>query len=248
MTSQTLSRLALLLALTGAVFYGSMTLSNAADEKAMDKEAVEKVVHDFIVNNPELILKSVDDFQRKTMQARQEEALSKHKDTLFTDTTSPEGGNPKGDVTMVEFFDYNCGYCKRAHAEVKALLEKDPNVRIIYKDFPILGPSSELASKWSLAAHQQGKFQAFYDAMMDNKKPVNEDLLAEIAKDIGLDVEKAKADAGSTEVMAQIEKNRSTATDLGISGTPGFVIGGEIVPGALPADELLKKVEEQRKK
>jgi protein-disulfide isomerase len=215
--------------------------------EALSKTEIEQVIHDYIMAHPETIMESVDQFQKKAQESRFGDAVEKNKDALFKDTSSPEIGNPKGDVTVVEFFDYNCHYCKDALPELKKMLEKDKKVRVIFKDFPILGPTSETASKWALAAHKQGKYFEFHKALMENKQPISDEVLEKIAKDVGLDLDKAKKAAEGTDVLIQIEKNRSLATNMGLSGTPAFVIGTEIVPGGMRADVMLKRIDAQRK-
>lgn len=224
--------------------------AKAAEEtpaKNLSKADIEKIVHDYILDNPQVILESVNEYQKKSTQARQDNALEKNKDFLFKDNGDPEAGNPEGDVTIVEFFDYNCHFCKSAFADVQDLVKKDGKVRVVFKEFPILGPSSETAAKWALAAHKQKKYFEFHKALMGNKEPVNDTLLEKIATNVGMSVDQAKKDITGTEILLQIEKNRSLANQLGINGTPAFVIGKEIIPGGIPLEEMERKVAEQRK-
>ena len=234
-----------LLFLFAASFLLSTTVPAFA-EKSMSKAEVEGIVHDYIMNNPKTILESVDEYQKKTVQLRQDAALAKNKDKLAGNDGTPEAGAPGGDATVVEFFDYNCGYCKKVFPEVKKLLEKDKKVRVIFRDFPILGPSSENAAKWALAAQKQKKYYAFHTAMMENRKPIDDDLLAETAKSVGMDAAQAKKDAEGTEILMQIEKNRLLANDLGITGTPAFIIGDTLAPGAISLEEMEKRIAAQR--
>ena len=125
-------------------------------------EQVEKIIHDYIVKHPDLIMKSVDDFQRASMEQKQQGAIKQNRAALFDDDKSPFMGNPAGDVTIIEFFDYNCHYCKQVFPEIKSLTETDKNLKVIFKDFPILGPTSEVAAKWALAAQAQGKYFPFH--------------------------------------------------------------------------------------
>lgn len=226
-----------------------------AAEAPLTKADVEKIVADYITANPKTILESVNAFQAKQMEAqRQAEAegakvnIAKNKAVLSDDKTSPFSGNPKGDVTLVEFFDYNCHYCKNAFPAVQALLDKDKNLRVVFKEFPILGPTSETAAKWALAAEKQKKHYEFHKAMMLNKDPISDELLEKVAKDIGMDVAKAKADVALPETQAAIENNRALASELGIRGTPAFVIGDDLTPGAVPQEELEAKIAAARKK
>lgn len=218
----------------------------ASSSSVLTRDDVENIVRDFINNNPQLILSSVDNYQQRTMQEQQTAAVQMNKDRLFRNERSPFIGNEKGDVVMVEFFDYNCGYCKKALPGIEELVKQDSNLKIVFKDFPILGPSSELAAKWALAAQRQNKYFEYHTAVMKHQGQLNADVLTRIATEVGLDLDRAKKDAESTEVLVQIEQNRSLAGQLSINGTPAFVIGEEIVPGALPADELKVKIQQTR--
>ena len=150
-------------------------------------------------------------------------------------------------MTIVEFFDYNCGYCKKAFPEIQSLLGKDKKIRFVFKDFPILGPSSETAAKWALAAQKQKKYFAFHTLMMQNKTRIDDDLLESVAKKAGLDVAQAKKDIESSDILVQIEKNRSLAGNLGLGGTPAFIIGDDVVPGALSLEEIENRIADLRK-
>jgi protein-disulfide isomerase len=209
---------------------------------------VEAIVRDFITQNPQLILTSVDAYQQRTMQEQQTAAVEMNKDRLFRNERSPFIGNEKGDVTIVEFFDYNCGYCKKVLPELQALAKEDPNVKIVFKELPILGPSSELAAKWALAAHRQSKYFEFHSLLMKHQGQINADVLTRLATEAGLNVDKARQDAEGTDVLISLEQNRSLAGQMNINGTPAFVLGEEIIPGALPISEMKVKIQALRAK
>jgi protein-disulfide isomerase len=171
-------------------------------------------------------------------KARQKEAIANRQQDLLQDPSSPVSGNPNGDVTLVEFFDYRCGFCKRAAGAVTQLQKEDPRVRVVYKDFPILGEPSELAAKAALASKAQGKHQAFHEALLASKSEMNKDEVLRIASDVGLDANRLEADMANPEWQTVIDRNRALAKDLGISGTPGFIVGTELVPGALDVKGL----------
>ena len=238
-------------ALAAAALVGLLSATSYAEgggEKSavMTKEQVEQIVHDYIVKNPMFILEAVDNYQKTTMQARQETTLKENRSMIFEDQGSPFIGNEKGDVTVVEFFDYNCGYCKKTFPGLKKLVDEDKNVKVIFKDFPILGPSSETAAKWALAADRQKKYFDFHIKLMEHKGPIDDALLESISKDIGMDANLAKTDTTASDVLLQIEKNRTLANNLGITGTPAFVVGDKVVPGYVDADRLKEIVAEQR--
>lgn len=214
----------------------------------LDRAAIETIVREYIEANPQVILDAVDNYQKKTLRERSSEAIKNNVGYLFDDDDAPYLGDRGGDVRIVEFFDYNCGYCKKVLPELQKLTEKDKKVKIIFKDFPILGPTSETSAKWALAAHKQKKYFAFHKAMMEHRGPINDEVLAKAAKEAGMDIAKAKEDAESTDILMQLEKNRALAGQLGISGTPAFVVGDMVVPGAAPVEELEKMVADERKK
>lgn len=222
------------------------TPAKSADTNSMDKAAIEKIVHDYIMNNPDVILTSVDQYQQKTMAEQQRKSLEQNAGLLFNNDKSPSVGNPEGDVTIVEFFDYNCGYCKSVFSTVEQLLEEDKNVKIIFKEFPILSPSSELAAKWALAADNQGKYFEFHKALMEHRGKIDDAVLEGIAEKLELDIAQMKEDIAGTDIILNIERNRSLANTLAISGTPAFIVGDEIVPGAVSASRLKDIIAEKR--
>ena len=154
---------------------------------------------------------------------------------LFDDPASPIGGNPDGDVTMVVFFDYRCGYCKGVHRTMTAALEQDPRLRVVFKEFPVLGLVSVAASRAALAVHRQNpdKYVAFHGALMKRRGRLTKPSILRIARDTGFDVKSLEADMASPEIDQAIERNLAVAAALGITGTPTFVIGDKIVPGAV---------------
>lgn len=227
----------------------SSFLFAAPDAKAeMTKQDVEKIIESYLANNGDKILKSVDDYQRKSIQEKTNSAMKLHEEALFNDPRTPFAGNPKGDVTVVEFFDYNCGYCKKALPDILKLLESDKNVKIVFKELPILGPTSETAAKWALAAHKQDKYFEFHSKLMQHNGQKTDAFLEETAKSLGLDIAKMKADIEGSEILIQIEKVRSIAADMAIGGTPAFLVGDELIPGAIGHDTLKDKIAEIRAK
>ena len=212
------------------------------------KPALQKIVHEYIMENPDVILASVDAYQRKSTQTQQNDALKRSGAFLFEDAATPETGNPKGDVTIVEFFDYNCPYCKNIVPALENILQNDKNVRLIFKEFPILGAGSKKAAAWALAAHRQGKYVDFHNGLMSARQKVDDALLEKVAKAVGLDIAQAEKDAQSGEIEKQIEKNISLGASLGLSGTPVLIIGDEIIPGAVSLEEMQKAIADQRAK
>lgn len=222
--------------------------SETALEPAM-RQSMEQLIEQYIKAHPEVIEQSLQALEAKREaeeRARQKVALSKYQQELLNDPASPVSGNPSGDITVVEFFDYRCGYCKRAAGAVTQLQKEDRRVRVIYKDFPILGEASELAAKAALASKAQGKHQAFHEALLASKGDVTKNSLLSLAGEIGLDSKRLEADMANPEWQAVIERNRALAKTLGISGTPGFIVGTELVPGALDVNGLKELIARAR--
>ena len=148
--------------------------------------------------------------------------LSDRHQEIFDDPATPVGGNPQGDVTIVEFFDYRCPYCKQVQPSLETLLDQDPKLRFVYKEMPVLGPSSVVAAHAALAARLQGKYDAFHNAMMAAKGQITDEVVYHVAGSVGLDVERLKRDMASPEVDQAVKANLALAEALDIRGTPGF--------------------------
>lgn len=214
------------------------------------KTQIEEVVKNLLTSKePGIVMTAVKEFQRKQEEEttlKSKEALAKHKDKLAL-ATDPFVGNAKGDVTVVEFFDYNCGYCKKANPTVRKLIEEDKNVRLVYKEFPILAESSRTAAKAALAAGKQNRYADFHNALMEHKGQLSDDVVMEIAGKLGLDKEKLKKDMEAPDVTAQLAANQELGVSIGARGTPTFVIGEKLFPGALELEDLKTQIAEARK-
>ena len=212
------------------------------------KAAIEKLVHDYLMAHPEVILDSV-----KRLEARERDAESQRNkgkiaanaEAIFRDPEAPVGGNPEGDVTLVEFFDYRCGYCKRFHPVLAKLIEADPKLRVVFKEFPILGPESVLASRAAIASRRQApeRYQAFHDALMNVRGTLNEGRVMETAAELGFDTSRLRRDMASPDVEALIRRNHVLARELGINGTPGFVVGDQVLPGFIKFEQMRDLIE-----
>jgi protein-disulfide isomerase len=214
-----------------------------------ERQNIEAIIKDYLLKKPEVLQEALIELDRRQQDAQknaQKQALSEEKEALFSPARAFVAGNEKGDVTIVEFFDYNCGFCKKALSDMQALLKKDPNIRLILKDFPVLGPDSVEASRVALAAKQQLKGAAIWDyhmRVMELKGRVNGERALGIAKDMGLDVTRLQKDMASLEVKTLLENNARLGDKLNLTGTPAFVIGQEIVFGAVGLEALTKVVE-----
>ena len=241
-------RLALLLGLAGAVGFW-LSPAAAADFTPEQRKAIEDIIHDYLTKNPDLMLDVLQAAQDKLKGESREKAagaLVEHKRELLDDPETPVAGNPKGDVSLVEFFDYRCPYCKQVVPALEALLAKDKQLRFVYKEFPVLGPDSVHAARAALAARKQGKYEAMHRALMTVKGQIDEPAIIKVAASVGLDVERLKADMAAPEIDRALKANIKLAEALEIHGTPGFVIGDEIVPGAVSLETLKQLIDAAR--
>ena len=216
----------------------------------LTRQALEQMIEQYIRTHPEVIEQSLQSLENKRAaeeQERQKAALATHQQELLNDPASPVSGNPAGDVTVVEFFDYRCGYCKRAASALTQLQQGDARVRVVYKDFPILGETSELAAKAALASNLQGKHRAFHEALLATKDDLTKEQLFRIAAEAGVDVNRLDQDMTRPEWQPILDRNRALAKTLGISGTPAFIVGNDLVPGALDLKTLQELVAHKRK-
>ena len=227
-----------------------LVASAAAAQPAppMTTEQVESIVRSYLLRNPGILLEVSAALQRQqaeASQARAEQAIGTLRGELFDAPSSPVVGNPKGDVTIVEFFDFRCGYCKRAAPVLKEILKTDPGVRVIYKQFPILGPDSLVAARAGLAAHAQGRYDAFHDALFE-LEAVDEKSVMATAQKLGLDMKRLRADMDSAAVNEEIQANSMMSQPLGVTGTPGFVIGNRVAPGMLDLAAMRQMIADAR--
>ena len=205
------------------------------------KKQVEQIVHDYLVNSPEVLLEASQALQQKqqlTMQKEAKSAILQHVNELLTEKLAV-GGNPKGGVTLVEFFDYQCIHCKKMQPTIAGLIKKDANLRVVYKEFPIFGKSSEVASKAALAAAMQGKYLAMQDALLQLNKPLDDKMIMDTAKSVGLNMDKLKVDMDSKAVADELDANRKLAEKMHLMGTPAIVVlstpAGVLKAGTEPA-------------
>jgi protein-disulfide isomerase len=215
------------------------------------RQQIEAIIHEYLLQHPDVLiaaLRRAEDKLHKDDDAKASQAVADHHREVFNDPSTPVGGNPRGDATIVEFFDYRCPYCKQVEPSLEAMLRQDPNLRLVYKEFPILGPVSVTASRAALAAQRQGKYDAFHDAMMEARGNITDDTVYRIAGSVGLNVDELKHDMASPELAQRISENLKLAKALEIGGTPAFVIGDKVVPGAADIGTLKSMVADARKK
>jgi protein-disulfide isomerase len=220
-----------------------------AAAQTLTEADVKRLALEAILENPEIVLEAVQILQDRDAEAQARAAaamIAEMRDVLSRDPNAPVLGNPDGDVTMVEFFDYNCSYCKRAFEDVKTLLEADGNIRFVSREWPILGEGSVAAARAALAAREQGRYEDMHNALMSDRSRKDEAAVLRIAEGLGLDVERLRADMTSDAVNDHIALSMQLAEALGFNGTPAFVIGDEPVPGAVPLAALQQAVAEAR--
>jgi protein-disulfide isomerase len=224
----------------------------ATDFSGEQRKEIEKIVKNYLITNPEIFLEAQTALEAKMEKEQAEKlkvAIAENAKEIYRDPQADLAGNANGDITVVEFFDYNCGYCKRGLHDVIKLVESDPKVRVVFKELPILSKGSEEASRVAIASGKQGKYWDVHKAMLEAKGVMNEANALAIATKLGLDIDKLKKDMASPEVEAEIKKSEALAKKMGVNGTPHFLVGDRAIPGAPEDlyDQLSKHVTELRK-
>jgi protein-disulfide isomerase len=244
----------------GALFASSYYIlgnANAQDQNVADSSGsfsetqrgeIQQIFRDYLMENPEMISEAMIALREKQEREMEEMTQNKLKEyaEFFQSDDVPFVGKKDGDVTVVEFFDYNCGYCKRAFEDVQALIERDKNVRVVFIEMPILGPTSFTAAQWAMAAHKQGKYFEFHQALMEHQGGKDEAQMKVIAERLGLDVDKMAADAKSDAVQELLGKSIGVARDMGIQGTPAFIVGDQVFRGYIGTEALIESVKQAR--
>jgi protein-disulfide isomerase len=206
-------------------------------------------IRKYLMENPEVIIEAVESYSQKQRMEQQAEASDKiveNKGWLYENDMHPDAGKDDASVTIVEFFDYNCGYCKRALSDVMTVLGEDNDLRVVFIELPILGEASTEAAKWAMAAKKQDLYLEFHVALMEHQGRLNDAQLANIAGKVGLDVDQLRQDKDSDEVMRYLNGNIDKARELGITGTPAFVIGEQLARGYVGLDALRAGIKENR--
>ncbi|NBC31393.1 MAG: thioredoxin domain-containing protein [Alphaproteobacteria bacterium] len=246
-------RLAAAVAFVGAMVAGIGPGDRAvAQEMRFDsgeRAEIEDIVRNYLLENPEIIMEAVAVLRAREERAtdeRQQSTLAERRSEVFDSPTSPSIGDPDSDIVLVEFFDYNCGYCKRVVGHVFALAEDNPDLRIVFKEFPILAQSSELAARAALAAANQGLYAEMHNALMTHRGGYDEATILDLAEEIGADAAQLRADMDSDAVDAEIAATADLAIALGIRGTPAFIIGDMVIPGAVDLETLQDLVDRER--
>jgi protein-disulfide isomerase len=241
----------------GVAAAGAIALLDAVPAAAIDakdRPAIEQMIREYLLKNPEVLRDAMLELQRRQAEAEAKEraeAVKSHAKLIYDSPRAPVIGNRKGDVAIVEFFDYNCGYCKRALEDMTALTKSDPKIKFVLKEFPVLGQGSLEAAKVAIAVRMQdkdgSKYADFHRRLLSSRGEANRDRALAAAKDAGLDLAQIEKDLKSEEIEATLAESAVLADALGISGTPSYVIGDEVVPGAVGAAALKKRIDAVRK-
>lgn len=231
----------------------SVVMTNAYAQSTQNRTDadIEKLVHEYLLKNPEVILEALQTLERRReeqLAANQQRQIQANADILHKSDHQIVIGNPDGDVTLVEFFDYNCGFCRQTLATVEQLIEQDPNIKIILKEFPVLGPGSQEAARVSIAASKIAptKYKDLHTKLLQSHGQVNERIALALSADLGIDTAKIESFMRTPQADEAINEVYQLASDLGINGTPSFIIGNEMIPGAVELDVLQEKVSAMR--
>jgi protein-disulfide isomerase len=233
------------------VLWGLGFTVHAAEFNEGQRKEMESIIRDYLLANPDLLREMgqlLEQKERLAEDAQRKGALVSNADQIFRDGTDFVAGNPNGKVTMVEFFDYNCGWCKKGFSEVLALIESDKDLRFVLKEFPIFGGDSDYAAQAAIAASKQGKYWDLHVAMFSHEGKVTKEIVDELAAALGIDMARLKKDMESPETAGILERNRNLAQSLAINGTPAFIIDDKLVPGYLPKTELASAINDVRAK
>lgn len=222
-----LSTIALLISTSCFAVAVPKEVTKPAVFNATQQQAIEKIIREYLINNPEVLLEASIKLREKMKSQQQQssmKAIEKNKQALFNDPNSPFAGNPNGNKILVEFFDYQCPHCKTMSNAIQNLLNKNKDLKVIFKDWPIFGGGSALAAKAAIAANQQGKYFSLHDALLRADNPITEEKIMQLAKDRGINIETLKKDMESPKTDAIIKANFELAKKLGLQGTPAFVL------------------------
>jgi len=223
--------------------------AQAAEFNDAQKKELGDIIRQYLLENPEVVRDAMQELERKQQEAEDSartDTLKTMAAEIFRSKDDLIGGNPNGKVTMVEFFDYNCGYCKRAFPDVMKMVDSDKDLKLVMKEFPILGPGSVYAARAALASRKQGKYWEYHMALMAHEGRIDEAVADQIAEASGLDVKKLKADMEAEEVNQVITRNMQLADSLKIQGTPAFIIDETVIPGAVGYEALAAVVKQIR--
>ncbi len=236
-------RIAAVLPIIGLLCGLGFGVASAADDPTDER------IRQFILNNPEVLIQALEKYQLKERDRQRQEsaaAIATYRDKILNHPMTPVSGNKNGDVTVVEFFDYQCGFCKRTLPTMLEILKQDKKLRVVWKELPILGPVSQIAARAAMAAQKQGKYLPFHVAVMGARGQLTANKIFRLAKKVGLDVDRLKRDMKDPAIDAYLRETIRLAQSIGINGTPGFIIGDKLVPGAIERDRMMELIANAR--
>ncbi|MBN8958662.1 MAG: DsbA family protein [Rhizobiales bacterium] len=236
-----------------AGLFTATAVAQTAPFSAEQKTAIEKIMRDYLISHPEVLQEAVAELEKRQTAAEADKskaAIAQNRDALLRSPRQVTLGNPDGDVTLVEFFDYNCGYCKHALGDMMALLKSDPKLRVVLKEFPVLGPGSVEAAQIAVAVRMQDKsgkkYLDFHQKLLGGRGQADRAKALAAAKDAGLDMARLEKDSKSPEVRETLDESMKLAEALGINGTPSYVIGDKMLPGAVGLPALKDQIAASR--
>ena len=229
----------------------AVTNAHAQAPQTRTDAEIEKLVHDYLLKNPEVIVEALQTLERRheeQVAANQQRQIQANAEILHSSDHQMVIGNPEGDVTLIEFFDYNCGFCRQTLSTVEALIEQDPKIKVILKEFPVLGPGSQEAARVSIAASKIApkKYKELHTQLLSAHGQVNQRIALALSANLGIDTDKIESFIQTPQADEAINEVYQLASDLGINGTPSFIIGNELIPGAVELDVLQQKVSAMR--
>ena len=232
-------------------FSGKTQMATSSGLNPKETRQIETVIRDYLMEHPEVLydaLNNVNAHMEELQGRAAQDAIARFRKELEGNEHDFVAGNPKGDVTVVEFFDYNCGYCKLTVDTLMQLIEEDKNVRVVFKEMPILAESSTTAARAAIAANKQGKYLPFHLALLHSQGALSDGRIVEIASGVGIDTRAVLKEMNAGYVNDVIKANHELAEALGVRGTPGFIVGDEVVPGAIDIDRMKELVAKAREK
>ncbi len=242
--------LSVLLGLSLSLIGGGNVWAQSTDPaSSLTQAEIEQIVRDYLLNNPDVVMQAIQNFeamQEENQRRQRAEAMAALDAQIYENPMTPDNGVTDGDVTLVEFFDYQCGYCKRLFPTMMDVMEDDRKLRVVFKELPILGPVSTFAAQAALAAKKQGKYQEFHAEIMDLRGRLSQEKVLNTASSLGLDIVQLQKDMQDPEIQSYLQANLQLAQRLGVTGTPAMLIGRQFVPGAVGKEQLLELIQNAR--
>ena len=217
----------------------------AASLDDQQKKEVEELVRNYLLEHPEILREmsaNLEAKERATEEEARSKTLNENAAMIFKSANDPVAGNPSGDVTVIEFMDYNCSWCKKGMAEIAGIVEADKNVRVVFKEFPIFGAGSEFAARAAMASARQGKYWELHRALFSHDGPVTQEVTEQLAADLGIDMSKLAADMKDEAITKALAETQALAVSMQINGTPAFIVDDKVFPGYVPKDQLIEAI------